>query len=161
MSTATVVQQTRVAALLDLENLLHAARHVSGHAIRAEFLALVEQIRRIGDVRHAVACCDWWLAGILTPVAAPSGVRIFAGRSGKDRADGELLRRAADVPRSTQALVLGSGDGIFAPLVAAQALAGRLTTVVGVAGSIATSLRAAAHEVVELRPRTIHLDRAA
>ena len=156
-----VLQQVQVGALLDLENLLHTARRTSGAAVRAQFLAVVGQLRNTGDVRHAVGCCDRWLAGMLAPVAADAGVRIFPGRIGKDRADGELLRRAANVPAWVDALVVGSGDRAFAPLVAEQALAGRHTVVIGRPGAIAATLRAAAHEVIELPLREIDLRAAA
>lgn len=152
-----ILQQVQVGAVLDLENLLHTARRVSGAAVRAQFLHIVEQLRDLGEIRHAVACCDRWLAGMLAPVAAPAGVRIFPGPLGKDRADAELLRRAADVPRAANTLVIGSGDKAFAPLVAEHALAGRHTVVLGWRGCIAADLRAAAHQVIELRHHTIDL----
>lgn len=158
--TATMVGAAQIGAVLDLENLLHTARRSSGMLVRAQFSAIVEQLRGIGEIRSAVGCCDRWLARMLVPEALTSGVRIFPGRIGPDRADRELLRRAADVPPSIDTFVVGSGDGIFAPLVAAQALAGRHTVVVANRGSIAASLRAAADTVIELRPRTIHLDAA-
>ena len=156
-----VLQKVQVGALLDLENLLHTARRTSGAAVRAQFLSLVDLLGRVGDVRHAVGCCDRWLAGMLAPVATSAGVRIFPGRIGKDRADAELLRRAAELPTWVETLVLGSGDGVFAPLVAEQALAGRHTVVIGRPGSISSALRAAAHQVVELPLREVHLDAAA
>ena len=95
-----VLQRVQVGAVLDLENLLFAARRTSGAAVRAQFLTFVEQLR-------------------------------------------------------------GSGDGIFAPLVASQALAGRHTVVIGRPGCISSALRAAAHQVIELPLRDIHLGAAA
>ena len=159
MATA-VMHRTQVGAVLDLENLLHGARRISGPAVREQFGRVVARLRDIGEVRSAVGCCDTWLARMLVPVAMPAGVRVFSGRIGKDRADVELLRRVADVPPSVDVLVVGSGDGIFAPLVAAQALAGRHTIVIGRSGAISASLRAAAHDVIELPVREIHLDAA-
>lgn len=156
-----VLQRVQVGAVLDLENLLHASRRTSGGAVRAQFLSVVNVLRGLGDVRHAVGCCDRWLAGMLAPVAAGAGVRVFPGRIGKDRADTELLRRAADIPAAVDTLVVGSGDGAFAPLVAEQALAGRRTVVIGRPGTIASALRAAAHEVIELPLREIDLRTAA
>src|SRR5688500_15395394 len=111
-----VLQAVQVGAVLDLENLLYTARRTSGAAVRAQFLNIVDQLRDLGDIRSAVACCDRWLAGMLAPVAMDAGVRIFPGELGKDRADAELLRRAADVPRAVDTLVIGSGDNAFAPL---------------------------------------------
>ena len=152
-----VLQAVQVGAVLDLENLLYTARRTSGDAVRAQFLAIVDQLRGLGDIRHAVACCDRWLAGMLTPVAMGAGVRIFPGPLGKDRADEELLRRSADVPRTVGTLVVGSGDKAFAPLIAQQALAGRRTVVMGARGHIAAALRAAAHDVIELHHATVDL----
>ena len=150
-------QRTQVGAILDLENLLHSARRSSGMVVRAQFSAIVDQLRDLGEIRSAVGCCDRWLAKLLVPVAVSSGIRVFPGLIGKDRADRELLRRAADVPASVDTFVVGSGDGAFAPLVAELALRGRHTVVIGHAGGIARSLRAAADTVVELHPRTIDL----
>lgn len=147
---ATAVATTQVGAILDLENLLHAARRSSGTLVRAQFSAIATQLRGLGEIRSAVGCCDWWLAKLLVPVAATSGIRVFGGMVGRDRADTELLRRAGDVPASVDTFVVGSGDGVFAPLVAQHALAGRTTVVIGRRGCIARSLRAAAHTVLEL-----------
>ena len=159
MAAAAVTTATQVGAILDLENLLHTARRSSGRLVRAQFSALVEHLRAIGDIRSAVGCCDWWLAKLLVPVVPASGVRVFAGAMGHNRADAELLRRAADVPPSVDTFVIGSGDGVFAPLVAQHALAGRTTVVIGRRGSIARSLRVAAHLVIEL-PDELILDAA-
>ena len=145
-----VLQQTQLGVVLDLENLLHPARRTSGATVRDLFVEIVARLRDLGEIRHAVGCCDFWLARILAPVAGATGVRIYPGELGKDRADRELLRRAADIPASVEVLVIGSGDQAFAPLVAEQALAGRRTIVVARADSIAPALRAAAHEVIEL-----------
>ena len=153
----TVIGTHRVGAILDLENLLHTARRSSGLIVRAQFAAIVEQVRGLGEVRSAVGCCDWWLAKLLVPAAVTSGVRVFAGGLGRDRADHELLRRAGDVPASVDTFVVGSGDRAFAPLVADQALRGRRTVVIGRAGSISRALRAAADTVIELQPRVIDL----
>ena len=159
--TTAVLQRMQLGVVLDLENLLHTARRVSGAVVRAQFLTLVEALRDAGDLRSAVGCCDRRLAGILAPVLTGSGIRVFPGRIGKDRADRELLRRAAEVPRCVDAFVVGSGDGIFAQLIAEQALAGRHTIVVARAGSISASVRAAAHQIVELPDHHVRLDDAA
>src|SRR5687768_195980 len=120
MSTTTI-DRMQVGALLDLENLLYRGRQVSGAVVRAQFLTVAAVLRGLGEVRAAVGCCDWWLAKLLTPVTGASGVRVFPGAPGRDRADRELLRRVRDVPGSVDAFVLGSGDAIFTALVAEQA----------------------------------------
>lgn len=159
--TATTITTAQVGAVLDLENLLHAARRSSGMLVRAQFNAIVRQVRGLGDVRSAVGCCDFWLAKLLVPVAPAAGLRVFPGRVGRDRADAELLRRASDVPPSVDTFVVGSGDAVFAPLVASQSLAGRRTVVIGRRGSIAKALRLVADTVIELQPQAINLDDAA
>jgi hypothetical protein len=90
---STTLQRTQVGAVLDLENLLHTARRSSGMAVRAQFSAIVEEVRGIGDIRSAIGCCDRWLARLLVPVTVQSGIRIFPGLLGKDRADGDLELR--------------------------------------------------------------------
>jgi NYN domain len=145
------------AAILDLENLLYPERRISGDAVRAGFTSILNRISALADVHHAVGCCDRWLAGVLAPVAASSHVRIYPCALGKDVADTALLRRAIDVPARVETLIVGSGDAAFAPLVAAQGLAGRRTIVLGRAGGIARTLRCAADEVVELEARSLQL----
>lgn len=150
-------QRVQVAALLDLENLLYMERRTSPQAVRSGFQRLVRCLRSRGDVRFAVGCCDRWLAGMLAPVAVNSGVRIHPCMIGRECADRELLRRAADLPRGADLVVVGSGDHAFAPLVAGLGLSGRRTLVIGRAGGIATSMRAAADEVLELGQRSLGL----
>ena len=145
-----VQDRAQVAAILDLENLLYDARRCSGDAVRAAFVTLMAELRTLGDLRYAVGCCDRWLAGMLAPVAAQWGVRLHPCAIGPNCADRELLRRAADIPRGVSVLVVASGDGAFAPLVADQALAGRQTVVIGRRGRISLALRCAAHTVREL-----------
>jgi hypothetical protein len=145
-----VQERPQVAVILDLENVLYDARRVSGEAVRAAFVALMAELRMLGDVRFAVGCCDQWLAGMLAPVAQAWGVRLHPCAIGPDCADRELLRRAADIPRGASVLVVASGDGAFAPLVAEQSLEGRQTVVIARRGHIAMALRCAAHKVREL-----------
>ncbi len=78
-----VLERTQVGAVLDLENLLHAARRTSGTVVRAQFSAIVEELRSLGEIRSGVGCCDRWLAKILVPVAVRSGIRIFPASSAR------------------------------------------------------------------------------
>lgn len=137
--------------LLDLENLLHEARRVSGQAIRHGLVRVMEQLRPLGAPRFVVGVCDWWLAKALCPTAATLGVRVYPGPMGRRRADAELLRRGVDdVPDSVAVLVIGSGDAAFAELVHAHRTAGRRVVVAGRAGRIARCLLADADDVVRL-----------
>ena len=154
---AQAATTVRAAVLLDLENLLYPERQISPDVVRAGFAQILQVVAELADVRHVIACCDGWLAGMVTPVSARAGVRIHPCAIGKDCADNSLLARAADIPASVNALIVGSGDHAFAPLVAAQALAGRHTVVIGRRGGIALALRTAAHRVVELPPREVAL----
>jgi hypothetical protein len=85
-----------VALLLDLENLLHDDRRVSGDAVRLGLAHLMTQLRPLGSLRYAVGACDFWLARVLCPAAAQLGVRVFPGASGRDRAD-EVVHLGSDV----------------------------------------------------------------
>jgi hypothetical protein len=140
-----------IALLLDLENLLHDQRRISGDAIRSGFGELMRELRRLGRARYAVGACDFWLAKALCPTAQSLGVRVFPGRTGPDRADGELLARGArDLPSSVDVVVIGSGDGAFTPLVRVQQAAGRRVVVAGRPGRISRALAEAADEVIVL-----------
>lgn len=139
-----------VAALLDVENVLFAERRVGAAAAQAGLADLMARVRRLGELRFAVAACDWWMARLLLPAAARYGVRLFPGPLGRDRADRELLRRGADIPRSTELVVIASGDGAFASLARQQHDRGRSVVVAAHDGHLAASLQASADEVLWL-----------
>jgi hypothetical protein len=140
-----------VGMVLDLENLLHDARQVSGEAVRAGLRQIMATIRALGTPRVAIGVCDWWLAKMLAPEAQRLGLRVYPGAMGPDRADAELLRRAAwDVPPSVDLLVIGSGDGAFRALAREQHELGRRVVVAGRPGGIARSLAAVADQVLVL-----------
>jgi hypothetical protein len=145
-----------VGAVLDLENLLHEERRTSRAAVEAAFTAIVAELHDLGEVRFAVGCCDWWLAKVLCPVAASLGVRVHPGPLGHDRADGELLRRVDDVPRSVDMLVVGSGDRVFAPAVGRQRAAGRSVVVLARPGRVSRALADACDIVIELPEPDAH-----
>lgn len=151
-----VMERAAVGALLDLENLLHLPRHCSGPAVRRAFVDIAGILHRLGALRYAVAACDHWLARMLVPVAEGAGIRVHSGALGPDRADRELLVRVADVPASVGTLVIGSGDGIFAPLAAAQRAAGRRVIVLGPEGGTSRSLAAEADAVLLVPGAGVH-----
>lgn len=140
-----------VGMLLDLENLLHEARRVSGEAIRHGLATVMRELRPLGAPRFVIGVCDWWLAKSLCPTAAALGVRVYPGPMGPRRADAELLRRGLqDIPGSIDIVVIGSGDRAFCRLVHAHRAAGRRVVVAGPEGAIAACLRALADDVVEV-----------
>jgi hypothetical protein len=141
-----------IGVLLDLENILHRARLHGPDAVRAGLARVMDQLGGLGPVSWAVGSCDWWLARTLLPVAMTRGVRVHPGPCGPDRADGDLLRRSADVPASVRTLVIASGDGAFLPVVRAHRAAGRQVVVAGCPGSVSTQLADAADRVVWLDP---------
>lgn len=138
-----------VGVLLDLENLLHDTRLVSGDAVRAGFRTIMDTVRSLGTARFAVGVCDWWLAKILSTDAHELGLRVFPGEIGPDRADAELIRRGErDLPPSVDLVVIGSGDHAFADLARVQHDAGRQVVVLGRPGHIARELTVVADEVL-------------
>jgi hypothetical protein len=141
-----------IGVLLDLENILHRARPHGPDAVRAGLAALMDRLGDLGQVSWAVGSCDWWLARVLLPTAAAASVRIHPGPCGPDRADGELLRRADDVPASVGTLVIASGDAAFLPAVRAHRAAGRQVVVAGCRGTMSRQLADAADQVVWLDP---------
>ena len=138
----------RVAALLDIENLLHVERTKGSASVQRGLVAVVGQLRSIGLLCFSVACCDWWLAKLAVPAAELAGVRIFAGPPGRDRADGELLRRDIDIPQSVEVVVIGSGDAAFTPLAERHRARGQRVVVLARPGSVARSLLEAADEFI-------------
>ena len=47
------LQRRQVGAILDLESLLHTARRSSGMVVRAQFSAVVDQLRGLGEAAPA------------------------------------------------------------------------------------------------------------
>jgi hypothetical protein len=139
-----------LAVVIDLENMLHPERQLSGAAVRAGLTALVGHLATLGRARWVSSCCDFYLARMLCPSAALLKVRVFPGPIGKDRADRELVRRIRDVPASCSVLVIASGDGIFAGSAREQRARGRRVVVIARDGSLSEALRAEADEVVVL-----------
>ena len=130
----------RVAALLDIENLLHPQRTIGPRQVQRGLMEIGDRIRALGVPCFSIACCDWWLAKLALPAARRAGVRLFPGPPGRDRADGELLRRDADVPASAELVVIGSGDAVFAPVATHHRLRGQRVVVIARPGSVARAL---------------------
>jgi hypothetical protein len=142
--------QPRVAALLDLENLLHDARRVGPRAVCDCLAIAMDRISAVGQLAYAVGCCDYWLARVVYPAVVALGIRVHGGPVGPDRADAELLRRGRELPRSVDTVVIGSGDGCFAPLARHLRQSGQRVVVAGRGGTIAAALRTEADRVIDL-----------
>lgn len=101
--------------------------------------------------------CD--VANAFQVRAVFTGARIVCGR-GPDGADLALMEAiSADMASGTvtSKVNLGSGDHIFAPLLAALASRHVATRVIGVAGHTSATLRLAAHDTVFLPEPSAHV----
>jgi hypothetical protein len=134
---------------IDVENLVG-----SGHPDEASVADLrFAYLTSVGvtPLDHMVVACN---RGSLVDVgfgwgAGHARYRVGVGRDG---ADWELLGvlECEGVADRFRHVVIGSGDGIFAPMAARLAAAGCEVTVVSRRGSLSTRLRLAARRVVYL-----------
>jgi hypothetical protein len=131
----------RTLHLVDIENLLGEPRPAIESVRRAR--SAYNSHVLIGDDDLVVVACNHGSA-LQVGLAYP-GARMVL-RSGSDGADLALLEVLAehDVPTRFEAVVIGSGDGIFAGAVARLAGMGIPVLVVSRAQSLARTLRLAA-----------------
>jgi len=135
----------RVAAYLDVENLLHDPTLDPG----PELEAIVGSIRAEGDLVARVAVGAKDLMARLVPALAASGIRGFVHAGGRDAADAELIRRITDqLPARADTVVIGSGDHCFAPVARRLRDAGRRVVVLARQGCLSHELYVAADTVV-------------
>jgi hypothetical protein len=158
MSRSTQQDPARIAVFLDLENLLHPF---------IERGAVAEGLRRLrsllGDVAGyggtlvtCVAVCNFWLARLVAAELADLGVRTFTHTGGEDAADQAMIERIhRDLPPSCGTVVIGSGDGIFAPVADELVRAGRRVEAIGVPGNTSAALRLVANVFHRLTPYDI------
>ena len=134
---------------IDIENLVGSAHpdEASVAGLRSAYLTLVG----VTPLDHLVVACN---RGSIVNVgvgwgASDARYRIGVGRDG---ADWELLDvlECEGVADRFRHVVIGSGDGIFAPMAARLAAAGCEVTVVSRRRSLSTRLRLAARRVVYL-----------
>lgn len=139
-------QPARTLHLVDLENLA-STTHVSeavAHETAAQYLLAAEYTA--GDL---LVVASSHRNGLAARVAFPSAtVRWRSGRNGADLA---LVDAYSEFdPSRFNRLVLGSGDGIFAGLVAAARWSGLNVTVISRRRNTSMALRAAATSVTLL-----------
>jgi NYN domain len=134
---------------IDVENLVGSGHPDEGSvaALRSAYLAVMG----VTPLDQMVVACN---RGSLVDVgfgwgAGHARYRVGVGRDG---ADWELLGvlECEGVADRFRHVVIGSGDGIFAPMAARLAAAGCEVTVVSRRGSLSTRLELAARRVVYL-----------
>lgn len=156
-SSKLPASRPRVAALVDLENVL---AHLWGRPaadLREGLLEVVDRIRSEGDVVSLVGVGNAGLCRDLVSAAAACGLRLFTVAPGPDAADTLLLELASGIPRSATLLLIASGDHAFAPLARSQRESGRRVVVVAPVPptSLAAELYAAADSVSYPRPTLV------
>lgn len=134
---------------IDIENLIGAGRpeEASVAELRSAYLAVM----RVTPLDQMVVACD---RGSLVDVGLGWGAgharyRVGVGRDGADWELLDVLEREGVADRFRH-VVIGSGDGIFAPMAARLAAAGCEVTVVSRRRSLSARLRLAAQRVVYL-----------
>jgi hypothetical protein len=136
--------------LVDIENITGGAC-LTDAAVRSAKQALAGT-GQIGEADHVVIGTSH--IGLVQVGSNWDGVR-YVVRSGRDGADLALLNVLGEnVAARFESIVLASGDGIFAPAVAALAAAGVPTTVIGWWGHVSRSLQLVASQIVYLDTHT-------
>lgn len=140
------VPRGRALHLVDIENLAGSARPepTDALAVVSEYLDLARW--NAGD--HVVVSANGALLRTVM-FALPAGWAVRGARRGPDGADHVLLDAAEPdfVVARFHRLVVGSGDGIFASLLATVGAAGVFTSVVSARPRLSTRLRVAAGHV--------------
>lgn len=137
----------RTAVIVDLENLVTPSYGAAGsigaaHHLRWTFRYLASR----AELCWAVTSCHGDLAAQL--VVAISDVRLRVRRNPRtpNAADEALIRRGADVPASTEQVVLLTGDDDFLPLVRSLQARGLRVVVASAPDRCSRALREAADE---------------
>ena len=135
--------------LIDIENLACDAFDAHGIA-HQQLRRYLDAVWRPGDFM-TIASNRWLWSRLAWDVAVAH--RYIVPPSGQDSADKALLASAECLDLSTfESIVIGSGDHIFTDLAIAAADQGVKVWVAAARGTIAHSLRQAAHSVHELPP---------
>jgi hypothetical protein len=144
----------RIAAYLDLENLVHPYR-IRGRWDRAEqaLIGLLLRLRSRAVLVGAVAVSDSTAWRRLAFSLSPFGLRMFTHAGGENGADTALIERLRlDVPSSADTVAIGSGDHIFARVAQELREAGRRVVAVAHAGCLSHELYRAVDDVHLLTP---------
>jgi len=134
--------------LIDADNLAG-----SGYPTIAEVREVHDAYRTAvvaGPLDHTIIACSH-MTGVSVGLEWPGAQLLW--RSGPDGADLALLEavgRIGDVSRRFAGVVLGSGDGIFAPLIRSIRRAGTPATVAWGRGAISRELQLAASQTLQI-----------
>lgn len=147
METQPLNQTSRNLVLIDIENL--AAMPCPTVQDLEEVKAALRSAIDGFDQAHCIVACNHRAAKVVS-FSFPKALRRW--RSGRDGADLALVDEMSDlrVMKRYEQVTLCSGDGIFAPHVAALGLAGIAVTVISLEGHLARRLEFAAKNVVTL-----------
>jgi uncharacterized LabA/DUF88 family protein len=140
----------RFGLVLDLENLTREHRKASDW--RGAALALGELLNcysRMGKVLFCIAVCDRRLARDLGPKLERYGVKTIRHDGGTNEADRRLIGFLRILSDRCTTIIIGSGDGVFAP--EARRLSGGGKRVIAVArpGAISAELYASVDDFQE------------
>jgi hypothetical protein len=134
--------------LVDADNLAG-----SGYPTLDEVRAVHDAYRAViapGPLDHTIIACSH-MAGMSVGLEWPGAQLLW--RSGPDGADLALLDavdRIGDVSQRFAGVVLGSGDGIFAPVIRAIRRAGIPATVASGRGAMSRELERAASQTLQI-----------
>jgi hypothetical protein len=135
--------------VVDIENLAGTGRPEPGPV--AQLHAAYEAAVGVAEQDHVVVACN---PGCLIDVGTGWGLRCARFKTGRgcNGADWELLEvlESEGVAERFTEVVIGSGDGIFAPTVARLASVGCAVTVVSRRRSLSAKLALAARQIVYL-----------
>lgn len=148
-----VVPVERICFVFDLENLSAVARREGRlSALLDEIVAKARRTARRGVSLGGIGVGDRHLQSVSAFKLADVNVRVHARPSDDpDASDLVLIDYLTnDLPASTDTVVLGSGDHIFAPAVARLTADGRRVIVMAVPGTLSADLYRAASEYVPL-----------
>ena len=138
----------RIAVFLDIENMLCGARDTV--EVRAAMVHVAEALNDLGargTIVAAIASCNHFLARRVIFQLATLGVRVFIHRGGPDAADHALIARIrAELPATTDTVVIGSGDHIFAAVAHELRAQGRRVEVRAAFGCLSAELYRAADD---------------
>lgn len=144
MQVPAMTHRRRVAAYFDVENLWY---DVPTGQLPDEFARTVDVVTTFGVPVQLTASGHVNLLAELVPTAERRRARLLRSHPGRDGADLRLLEEMEQVPASCEVVIVGSGDGAFAPTLRRHRRAGRRTVVLARPGALSRHLAATADQV--------------
>lgn len=143
----------RTFVTLDLENLLAPSRRAG--AVQDAIRGVVRAVRKLsshGVLLGGVAVCDRDLQTDSAWALSDLGIRVHAPEvQGTNASDLSLIDRLRhELPQSATAVVIGSGDHIFAPSASALSADGLRVRLLARPGSVSHALYRAADDFTPL-----------